>query len=195
MAAQDTRGSWDRVARALHWIVAALLVAQLSIGALIVSLDMYATADVQTYLRWIPTHKSIGLTILVLMVFRVAWRSQRPRPVPLGNPPVWQLRAARINHVLLYALLIVQPLLGLVQSSAYGATTTFWGLFEVPSIVPEAWSRPNTDVVRLAAQDAHTVVAVLLVVSIAVHVGAALWHHFVARDATLVRMLRGASGR
>ena len=128
-------------------------------------------------------------TILLLMLIRLGWRVSHPRPAWPPGLPLWQRRAAAINHGLLYALLILQPLLGLAQSSAYGATTRFWGLFEVPSIVPEAWSRPNTDVFRLAAQDAHSVVAILLVASIAIHFAAVIKHHWLDRVPVLGRML------
>jgi len=187
--------SWGSVAKLFHWLVFALLIIQLSIGALIYSLDLYVKEDVDTYMRWIPTHKSVGLTILLLMLCRLGWRLSQTRPAWPAEMPTWQRRAAYFNHALLYGLLILQPLLGLTQSSAYGATTTFWGLFEVPSIVPEIWSRPNTDVVRLGAQDAHSWVAVLLVASVAVHIGAALRHRWVTRDQVLARMLPAFRGR
>lgn len=182
-------GRYDRVARALHWAVAVLLLAQLAFGAQFSTLDLYTTADAAWYRRWMPLHKSLGLTILLLMLCRLGWRlAHRPPPLPAGLPG-WQLRAARLSHGLLYALAILQPLLGLAQSSAYGATTRFWGLFVVPAIVPAAWSRPHTDVFRLAAQDLHTVVAIAIVVLVGIHAAAALWHQFARRDGLLRRML------
>ena len=180
---------YDRVARALHWSIALLLLGQLLFGAQFSTLDLYLEADANWYRQWMPTHKSVGLTILLLMLARLAWRlTHRPPPLP-DAVPTWQRRIAGGNHIALYALALMQPVLGLAQSSAYGATTRFWGLFVVPSIVPVQFSRPNTDTVRIAAQDLHTAVAVLLAVLIVTHVAAALWHGVVKRDGVLRRML------
>lgn len=189
MTIDNSRTAWGSVAKSLHWLVFALLIIQLAIGAVISSLDMYRSEDVDIYLQWIPTHKSIGLTIFLLVALRLIWRWLQPRPEWPTTMSNGRRIIARGNHILMYVFLLLQPLLGLAQSSAYGATTRFYGLFEVPSIVPEIWSRPNTDVVRLAAQDAHKVVAVLLILSIGLHVAAALKHHFVDQDELLLRML------
>jgi len=188
MTIDNSRSAWGSVAKTFHWLVFVLLLIQLAIGALISSLDMYRSEDVDTYLHWIPTHKSIGLTILLLVALRLAWRWLQPRPAWPTTMSNGQKLIARSNHVLMYLLLVLQPILGLAQSSAYGASTWFFGLFEVPSIVPEIWSRPNTDIVRLAAQEAHKVVAVLLIFSIGLHIAAALKHHFVDKDDLLRRM-------
>jgi cytochrome b561 len=182
---------WGRVARVLHWTVAALVIAQLAFGMRFARLDMYQSTDVAWYREWIGTHKSLGLTILLFVLARLAWRLSNPTPSS-AETPVWQRAAARLNHLLLYALLIVQPILGLAQSSAYGATTRFWNLFAIPSIVPLAWSRPATDIVRKTTQDMHAVTARVLLLLIAIHVLAALYHQFARRDGVLMRMVSGS---
>ncbi len=180
---------YDAVARILHWLIALLLLGQLAFGGWFSTLDLYTSADADWYRRWMPLHKSLGLTILLLMLLRLGWRlAHRPPPLPAAISP-WHRRLAKASHAGLYTLAIIQPILGLTQSSAYGATTRFWGLFKVPSIVPEQFSRPNTDAVRLAAQDLHTAVAIMLVVLITIHATAALWHAMVRRDGVLRRML------
>jgi cytochrome b561 len=186
---------WTSTARALHWAVAALLVGQLTFGSAFGRLDLYQAADAAWYRHWIPTHKSIGLTLLLLMLARLGWRLTHPVPPLPGDLPSWQRRLATWNHRALYALVIVQAVLGLTQSSAYGATTRFWNLFRVPSIVPAAWSRPATDFVRRSAQDLHTAVAMLLALLIALHVTAALYHQFVRHDGVLGRMLPGLNAK
>jgi cytochrome b561 len=178
----------------LHWAIAAAVLVQLWLGASFDRLDMYDPADVAVYKAWMPLHKSLGLSVLLLMVLRLYWRVTHPAPGYPPGMPAWQQRAARWHHRIFYALLLLQPVLGLTQSSAYGAKTTFWGLFRVPSIVPAAWSRPATDVVRRTAQDLHAYVGWLLALLIAVHVTAALYHHFVRRDGILTRMLTGRQG-
>jgi cytochrome b561 len=177
------------VARALHWTIAAAVLVQLAAGVLFDRLDMYDARDVAVYVAWMPLHKSLGLSVLLLMLVRWFWRATHPVPDFPADLPHWQRRIARWHHRTLYALLLAQPVLGLVQSSAYGAKTTFWGVLVVPSIVPAAWSRPATDVVRKAAQDLHSLVGWTLAALIGVHVLAALYHHFVRRDDVLRRML------
>jgi len=186
-------GNWRLSARLLHWVIAALVLAQIGLGLSIGMLDMYDPADVTWYKAWVPLHKSLGLTILLLMMLRLGVRARGPVPALPAATPRWQARAARVTHFALYGLLILQPVLGYVQSAAYGATTRYFDLFVVPNVLPVAWQRPQTDVLRLAAQNAHKVIAVLIVVLVLLHLLGALKHHFVDRDDVLRRMLTGAA--
>lgn len=190
----DSTAGWTTTARALHWAIAGAVLIQLALGAAFARLDMYQAADVEFYKAWIPLHKSLGLTIFALMLVRWGWRATHPAPDYPPSMPRTQQQVARWHHRVLYGLLLLQPALGLVQSSAYGAVTRFWGLFTVPSIVPAAYSRPITDVVRKLAQDLHTYTGWFIAALIVVHILAALYHHFFLRDAVLMRMLTGAQG-
>jgi cytochrome b561 len=181
--------AWSGQQRALHWLVAALVIAQLGLGLRIGVLDMYDPGDVESYKQWIPLHKSVGLTILLLMLLRLFVRRRNGVPRLPASTPAWQARAAHLVHASLYALLILQPVLGYLQSAAYGATTRFYGLFAVPNVLPAAWQRPQSDVLRLAAQDAHRLVGILIALLVALHVLGALKHHFIDRDVVLRRML------
>jgi cytochrome b561 len=186
-----TNHYWTRTAKSLHWIIAAAVLVLLALGAAFDRLDMYAAPDVAFYKAWMPLHKSLGLTVLLLMLLRWAWRATHGvPPYPASMSPLQQ-GLARWHHRVLYALLLLQPTLGLAQSSAYGAKTLFWGLFTVPSIIPAAWSRPATDVVRKNTQDLHAVIGWTIAVLVLLHVSAALYHHLVRRDSILSRMLPG----
>lgn len=184
---RNTGQSWGLVARLFHWTVALLVLGQILFGLFLSTLNLYRPEDLKTYVASIALHKSIGLTILLLVVLRLLWRAVNPRPAIEASGVRQKL--ARLSHGLLYALLIAGPLLGWMQSSAYRAKTSFWGLFELPDIVPAAWARPDARVVWQLAQDSHTVVAIMLTLLIALHVSAALHHHFIKRDNTLRRML------
>ena len=180
---------WTSRLRMLHWVVAAIVIAQLLLGLRIAALDMYDPGDVEWYKQWIPLHKSLGLTILLLMLARIIVRRRSPVPsLPVATPR-WQTLAARSVHTSFYALLIVQPILGYLQSAAYGATTRFYGRFVVPNVLPAAWQRPQSDVLRLAAQDAHRIIGIAIALLVALHVAGALKHHFIDRDHVLRRML------
>jgi len=186
---RNSQEAWGSGAKILHWLVVLLVLEQLVGGAWLSTLNLYTTADIEAYQTYVPFHKSVGLTILWVMIVRLVWRSTNRRPNFPLTVPSWQRRAALANHAALYVLLILQPLLGLIQSDAYRAETYYLGLFRIPHFIPDAWSRPNSDTLRLTAQNIHTVVGILIGAAIAVHISAALKHHFVDRDGVLRRML------
>ncbi|WP_372683746.1 cytochrome b, partial [Desulfosarcina sp.] len=129
-------------------------------------------------------HKSIGVVILVLMVGRIAWRRANPQPRDLGSIPVLNY-IAHLVHIFLYVLLLLQPLVGILMSQAYGYPVSVFGIFRLPPLVWQSSSLGNF------LREAHGVTAALLATFIVIHVAAALKHHFVDRDRTLRRMLFG----
>jgi cytochrome b561 len=172
----DTR--WGGVAQAFHWLVAALIVAQGAIGLTMVELGMTPTK-----VRVFALHKSIGLTVLALVLLRLAWRlAQRaPREVPM---PRWQLAAARMSHFLLYVLILALPFSGWLFNSAANFPLEWFGLVHVPSL-----TRGLDPVLKAFALRTHVVLFWVLVAVVAIHAAAALWHHFRQRDDVLLRML------
>ncbi|HET9835730.1 MAG TPA: cytochrome b [Rhodanobacteraceae bacterium] len=172
----DTR--WGGVAQAFHWLIAALIVVQGAIGLTMVELGMTPTK-----VRVFALHKSIGLTILALVLLRLAWRlgQRTPREVPM---PAWQLAAARLSHFLLYLLILALPFSGWLFNSAANFPLEWFGVFHVPSL-----TRGLDPVLKAFALRAHVVLFWTLVGVVAIHVAAALWHHFRQRDDVLRRML------
>lgn len=171
---------YTRVARVLHWTTAILVLLQLPLGIVIAN-EAGGTLQDALY----NAHKSIGALILPLVVARLAYRlTHRPPPLPGDIAPIQRLAAA-VTHWALYALLIVEPLLGWAGTSAYPAPVPFFGLFNLPPLV--APNRALSE--QLLAL--HERVALAIVVLVALHIGAALYHHFVRRDRVLQRMLTG----
>ncbi|HEX6612714.1 MAG TPA: cytochrome b [Rhodanobacteraceae bacterium] len=172
----DTR--WGGVAQAFHWLIAALIVVQGAIGLTMVELGMTPTK-----VKVFALHKSIGLTVLALVLLRLAWRlTQRaPREVPM---PAWQRAAARMSHFLLYVLILALPFSGWLFNSAANFPLEWFGLVHVPNL-----TRGLDPVLKAFALRAHVVLFWVLVAVVAVHVFAALWHHFRQRDDVLLRML------
>ena len=168
---------YTRTAIALHWLTAALIVANLILGLSMVPLHISPRK-----LQWYLWHKSIGITVFMLTSLRLAWRAVHPHPqqVPM---PQWQQRAAIASHVLLYVLLLVIPVSGWLYSSATGVQVVYLGLVPLPDLV--AKNRPLADALWLV----HVSLNSLLVAAVCVHAAAALRHHFVDRDAVLSRML------
>ncbi len=166
------------MAQALHWLVAALVLAQLGLGLYAASLPVSLAR-----LQWLSRHKSLGLAILALMILRLGWRAMNRPPAPPGSMPRWERRAAAGTHWLLYLLLVLAPLSGWLYASAAGLSVNWLGLFQVPDLLPK-----NPGLSELFKQ-AHRLCVASLAVLLAAHVGAALRHAFVLRDGVLHRML------
>lgn len=169
---------WGVGARSLHWLMAVLI-----IGLGLVGLYMTDLANSPQKIKIYALHKSIGLTVLALLLLRLAWRLADRRPADLPMPR-WQAFAARAVHVLLYLLMLALPLSGWTYNSASGYPLQWFGLFNLPSLTGGADAA-----LKGIAHAVHEYGFYLLALLLLAHVGAALKHHFVDRDETLVRML------
>ena len=170
---------YGTVAVAFHWLVAALLAGLVALGLYMVSLPDAGYDKRKIVL--ILYHKEFGVLVLLLALARFAWRLRGPMP-RLEPAPAWQKIAARFVHLWLYALMIVLPLTGWIMSSATSLPVSFFGLGFLPDLVP------HDEYLFRAFRILHKWLAYGLIAVVAVHAGAALWHHFVARDATLRKM-------
>lgn len=167
-------------ARVMHWLTAVLVVVMLGMGLIIANAWGGKAQDLLYTL-----HKSTGALVLVLVLMRLAYRlGHKPPPLPDDIPGIQKL-AAQVMHWALYALLIAQPLLGWVGTSAYPAPVPFFGLFELPALA--APNRALSD--RLLGL--HGLLGLTLAGLAALHITAALFHYFVRRDRVLLRMLTG----
>lgn len=125
-------------------------------------------------------HKSIGISIFLLMLVRVAWRATH-RPPALPPMPRWQERAARTNHALLYAGLLVMPMAGFIASSFSGRPIVYFG-HPLP-----LWF-PKNDAVSKVFYAIHLVTSWALIAAMVVHVLAAMKHQLVDRDGLMRRI-------
>ena len=175
----NTRDQYGLIARLLHWFIAALAIGMIVGGSLLSILPSGGFKAVA-----IVGHKSIGVVIFLLMIGRISWRLTNPKPRDLGNIPVLNY-IAHLVHIFLYVLLLLQPLVGILMSQTYGYPVYVLGVFKLPSLV---WQSPS---MGNFLREVHGVTAVLLAAFIVIHVAAALKHHFVDRDRTLMRMLKG----
>jgi cytochrome b561 len=167
-------------ARSLHWLTASLVLINLPLG-LVIANEWGGPLQDQLY----DLHRSIGALIIPIILVRVVYRlGHPPAPLPDDIAP-WQRRLASATHYALYGLLVVQPFLGWVGTSAYRAPIIVFGLFELPPIWPE--DRAVSDQVLLV----HAIIGLTIACLVAAHIGAALHHHFVRRDRILMRMVSG----
>ena len=133
---------------------------------------------------WYALHASIGITVMVILLARIAWAMLNPVPAPFPATPVWQQKAARFTHLSLYALTLSTVLFGWFMAAAR----------RVP-IVPEAFGvvpLPSPLVIPGAKEfleEAHELSAYALVALAAAHALAAVWHHWVLGDESLRRMV------
>jgi cytochrome b561 len=183
--AENTKDSYGVIAVALHWLMAVLLVVLLAMGLYMVRLPDIGFDKLKINL--IVYHKELGILALLLMLFRWMWRLVNHLP-RLVDGPVWQMIAARFVHLCFYALMVALPVTGWLMSSAAGFPVPFFGLFYLPDFIRE------NDALFQFFIAVHKWLAYALIAYIAVHMGAALWHHFVRRDATLKKMMPAVRG-
>lgn len=179
MSLKNTPDRWGSVSKSLHWLIALLI---LALG--IVGLLMGELPKTPKYFWVYTAHKSIGITVLVLVVLRLAWRLYAGAPRPVPGTPGWQERVASATHWLLYAMMFAIPLSGWLYDSASGLRPfKLFGLLEMPKLVA-----PDEGAAQLS-HALHEWGFWLLILVVLAHAGAALYHHLQQRDATLVRML------
>lgn len=172
--------------RLLHWAIAALILIQIPGGLLFTDFDNKATVESVfgpgAFDALYDLHKSIGVTILALVVLRIAAMLVWPGP-PHQPPLPTRLRIpAKLNHGALYALLVVLPLLGWLGVSAFRAPVPVFGLFQAPHLTAE--NRPVSEwLLQL-----HGAAAFALLALVAIHVGAAIWHRNRRRDGVFDRI-------
>jgi len=167
-------------ARVLHWIIAALVLTMIPLGIVIAN-EWGGPVQQPLY----NLHKSVGALILPLVVVRLIWRlTHPPLPLPADIHPLQQF-AAHATHWTLYGLLLVQPTVGWVATSAYPAPLPVFGLFELPHIWLE--NRPLSE--RLFV--VHRILGIVIAAVALLHIGAAMHHHFLRKDRVLMRMVTG----
>lgn len=178
MPLKNTPHEWGSISKLLHWLIVVLILTMAWLGLTMGDLPN-GPGKVQTY----ALHKSIGLTILALVVLRLAWRLYAGAPKPVPGTPAWQDRIASVTHWLLYILLLAMPLSGWMLNSAAGFPLQWFGMVDIPALVGE-----NHDLHERAEQ-MHELLFWVLAVVVLGHAAAAIYHHVFQRDATLARML------
>ena len=167
------------LARLLHWLMALLVIAMLFIGAGMV-------ASVSERHEWlIHLHKPLGVAILLLVIVRLFVRFSTRQPSLPADLPGWQVLAAKASHGLLYALMLILPVLGWAMISAAGDPVTLGIGVQLPAIVPA-----NATLFAFLRK-AHGYLAYLLFLTVLLHLAAALFHGWVRRDGVLQSMLSG----
>ena len=164
---------------AFHWLIALLIVANIALALVTDGWNGPARSLA------IQIHKATGLTVLVLSVARLAWRlAHRPPPFPTGILR-WEAIAARAVHWLFYVLMVALPLSGwlMVSASANRKPLSWYGLFGLPYLPVQ-----GDKAVGGFAHETHEIFGYAMIALIALHVAAALKHHFGGRTRLIARM-------
>lgn len=174
-------GHFDALARSLHWLMAAMILAMLFIGAgMVVSL------------AWRPTllalHRPLGIAIGLLVIVRLVNRLRSPPPPLPSDLRALQKFAAHASHWLLYGLMFAMPLIGWSMLSAGGYPIVLLGGVHLPAIVPHSAG------LYALLRPAHTLLAYVLFATVLGHLAAALFHAWVRRDGVFSSMARGGKG-
>jgi cytochrome b561 len=195
MPSTNSEIRYGNVAVTFHWLIALLVIGNLCSGLLFAELMSH---DNPWRFTIIQTHKSVGLTVLVLSLLRLGWRLINPVPALPTEMSGFLKFTARATHYLFYFLIIALPLAGwlLVSASPTGIQTMYFGLFPWPSLpFFDGMTRPDRAHYAHTFGAAHSYMAFIAIALLFLHVGAALYHHFIRHDSVLRRMWYGTTVR
>jgi cytochrome b561 len=177
---------------ALHWIIALLIIVNVGLA--------WAWPNVadESVRPLINNHKSIGITLLALVIMRLLWRLTHRPPALADHLKTWEKHAAHTAHILLYVVMFAMPLSGWIMDSAWEKAAdnpNFWfGLFEWPRL---GFVMDMDVATKKSVHDAfgamHEISAFILYFLVVVHIGGALKHQFLDKDKELARMGIGRS--
>ncbi|MEO8988508.1 MAG: cytochrome b [Rhodanobacter sp.] len=168
---------WGSVSKFFHWAIALAILCNGSFGLL---MDL-ASSPMQK-INWLALHKSIGLTVLALVLLRMLWRWGDGRPAEQPASAL-QMLAARLVHGVLYLVILAIPLTGWWFNSVSGKPLQWFKLFNLPPLAAK------NDAMRDFAHGVHEYLYWFLLLLLVVHVGAAVKHHVFENDNVLRRML------
>jgi cytochrome b561 len=179
MQVRNSSSKFGVVSIAVHWLVAGAVFSLFGLG--------YWMVDLSYYDDWYRTgpdiHRSIGILLLMVMLFRLGWRFFTPLPRALPSHSRLEVLAAHGAHMLLYALIFVATASGYLISTADGSSISVFNWFDVPSVTGQIKGMEDT------AGLVHYWSTWALVVLAGVHGLAAVKHHLIDGDDTLRRML------
>ncbi|MDK2759817.1 MAG: cytochrome b [Sphingopyxis sp.] len=176
---REHHSRYSTVSIVLHWTIAILIISNATFGGW---MEDASDADKLGYYQ---LHKSVGITVLLLSLFRLGWRIGHPWPAFPATMAAWERVLARSTHVLFYVLMIGAPLMGWAAASAGGAPEVpLYGAIPAPNL-----PLPQSEALGNDLGSIHKMMVKAIYVVLVLHVLGALKHHFFDRDEVLHRML------
>lgn len=176
----DTIKKLSRTTIALHWLIAIAILGLCALGIYMVRTESWGL------FHW---HKSIGLLLFAFILARVAWRLKQGLPPPVREAAKWEYLASKVAHWLLLAATVALPITGMIYSGLGGHGFGIFGLEFVSSRYEAGEAVPINAGLSELGQAMHSWISYGLLALVALHIGAALKHHFTDKDDTLRRML------
>lgn len=179
MILKNTNQSYGWVSISLHWLMAFVIFFLFGLGVYMVELTYYDA----WYKGSLELHKSLGLVVFSLLLFRVFWRAINIKPMQLAGPK-WEQYSAHWMHIFLYIVMLLLMISGYLISTAKGKPIPIFDLVHIPAL---AWSIDNQeDIAGLI----HAVLAWSLIAMTVVHSLAAIKHQFINKNGGLTRILK-----
>lgn len=175
---RTTSDHWGWLSIAIHWLTVLTVLSLFGLGLWMVELDYYDS----WYRKGPDLHKSIGILLFALTLFRIVWRRIEGKPEPLSSHTVREQHIAKVMHRLLYVLLISVMVIGYLISTADGRAVEVFGWLQIPATLH------GIDKQEDIAGVIHLWLAVVLISMVVLHALAAIKHHFIDKDRTLKRM-------
>lgn len=182
---RDSKQKLSAVTIALHWLIGTVIIIMLGVGW---AMERYEL------LFLYANHKSVGILIFAVVLVRVWWRAINGFPEPLGRSPKWWHIAVKISHWILLIGSILMPISGATMSALGGHGLEVFGLELLAHNIDPLTGKVGaynevTGAIAGIAHRVHHIMGQVLMVTVGVHILAALKHHWVDRDNILLRML------
>jgi len=176
---------YDSTAEMLHWLIAGMVIVQFILAKMA---DLAGDVDNSVReLALLANHRSVGITILALVIVRLVWRLKNAPPALPATIPQWQVTASQVSHWSLYVLLFAMPVSGWLMSSASTQSVIWFNLFQLPDFVAQNPELEDT------FEEIHEFIGKLLILVAAIHILAALKHALINRNGVVQRMVSIAS--
>src|SRR5690606_31196041 len=176
---RNSSSHYGSISKILHWLLF-ILMAGLVVSGL--AAEEFGE-DLEKVVMGL--HIAAGAVVLLLVLIRLLWRATNPVPALPATAQPWENLLARLTHFALYVLMLAQPLSGVLMMQFKGYPIDVFGLFSIPPLVAKDKATGHL------FEEMHEVLWILLALLVALHVAAALYHHFIRNDDVLRRMTRG----
>ena len=194
-----SNNSYTKTAKFLHWLIALGVFGMFALGWYMSDLPKEApkqmaydlfdwgiytwqlAEEVSPRTFYFNLHKSIGVTIFALILFRIFWRLTHKAPALLASYKAWESKLAKNVHRLLYVLMVALPLSGIIMATYSKYGIKWFGVEIVKGL--------DNKVMRELFYEVHEIVGILILLVVILHIAGALKHKFIDKDDTLDRML------
>jgi cytochrome b561 len=178
-----TNSTYNPAAIVFHWVTALAVIGLFSLGLWMDGLSYYDA----WYQKAPNIHRSLGILLAILIIARLLCRRLAKTPPPLPNHKSWERVSAKVTHWLLYGLLVLIVFSGYLISTAKGQPIEVFNWFSVPAMEALNQKIPVENLEDVSGE-IHEILAFTLIGITILHAGAALKHHFIDHDRTLMRM-------